>query len=320
MADERSNNIKLGAFVLVGSLVLIVGLYLLGNKRELFSKTIQVSAVFSEVSGLRKGNNVRYTGIDVGTVKGLEIISDTSVMVHMTLKESAAQHIRTTAIARIASDGLMGNKLVNLEPGTDPGGPISDGAVLPVGRALDTEAMLRTLSGSNDNLAAITADLREVTRRISGENGLLSIFSDTTIAGDLHLAIQDLRGTATNARLITERVDHVVRELEQGRGALGALAADPRMESDVREMVISLKLAADSLEQVTGHLARFSHGLNDPKGALHMLSRDTAVANDLRRIVDHLDTSSATLNEDLKALQENFLFRRYFKKRQREQK
>ena len=71
MAAERVNNLKLGIFVLAGTVVLVLSLYLLGLKRDLFSRTMDVSARFDEVSGLRTGNNVRYAGIDVGTVEAI---------------------------------------------------------------------------------------------------------------------------------------------------------------------------------------------------------------------------------------------------------
>src|SRR5436190_5651134 len=167
MAEEKGNNIKLGIFVLAGTAILVLGLYLLGTKRDLFSRTLDVTAHFREVNGLRTGNNVRYAGIDVGTVEEITIVNDTDVVVDMMIQVHAATHIRTTALASIASDGLMGNKLVNIEPGEGTGEPLSDGAVLGNAPGLDTDAMLRTLNTSNDNLVAITSDLRELTGKLN---------------------------------------------------------------------------------------------------------------------------------------------------------
>lgn len=318
MATKRADNIKLGAFVLAGTAVLLIGLYLLGNKRELFTNTIEVSVEFDEVSGLRAGNNVRYAGIDVGTVKQLTITSDTSVQVIMTLRESATEHIRSTALASIGSDGLMGNKLVILEAGDPGGGPLQDGTRLKAGRPFDTDAMLRTLSGSNDNLAVITRDLRLITGRLSGENSLMEILGDTMLPGEVRGTMEELRSAATNARLITERIGRVTRDLEEGKGALGALMSDPTAEAGVRSTFTDLQHVADSLELVVADLRQFTKGLNSSGGTVHALTQDTVMAGDIRRIIANLDTSSATLSEDLKALQQHALFRGYFKKKERE--
>ena len=317
MAKERASNIKLGAFVLTGTAVLLLGLYILGSKRDLFSRNMDITATFHEVNGLRRGNNVRYAGIDVGTVKDIEILNDTTLLVHMVLRLSAAEHIRTNAVARIGSDGLMGNKLVSIEPGEGPGEAIADGAQLRVGEALDTDAMLRTLGRSNDNLVAITTDLRELTRRISADNGLLTLLGDTSLVTDVRMAVHDVRASAGNARGITESIEEAARDLEAGRGALGALTRDPAVEQQVRGIVAQLQATTESLHAIAAGVDHFLAGLEDPKGLGYTLTRDTAAAGDVRRVLARLDTGSVLLNEDLRALQRNWFFRRYFKEREK---
>jgi phospholipid/cholesterol/gamma-HCH transport system substrate-binding protein len=320
MPAERNTSLKLGAFVLGGTIVLLLALYLIGNKRDMFTDTLHVTSAFREVNGLRPGNNVRFAGIDVGTVQELEMQSDTVVIVHLAIQAKAAKHIRTNAVTRIGSDGLMGNKLVNIEASDGTGEALVDGSALRSAGSLDTDAMLRTLGRSNDNLEAITTDLRELVRRISGDSGLVSILTDERIALAVGGTLEDLQGTASNARSITAHVDQLVAQVQAGKGALGALAADPQMEEHVRGMLTNLQSVSDSLAAVSAQLGKFSSGLNDPNGSLYALTKDTAVANDMRRILANLDTSSATLNEDLKALQRNFLFRRYFKEKARKEK
>ncbi|MEO8591009.1 MAG: MlaD family protein [Flavobacteriales bacterium] len=320
MADEKGNNIKLGAFVLAGIVVLVLGLYLLGAKRDLFSRTLDVSAHFKQVSGLRTGNNVRYSGIDVGTVEGITIVSDTEIVVDMMIQIDAAKHIRTNALASIASDGLMGNQLVKIEPGEGTGGPIGDGAVLKTSAGVDTDAMLRTLGTSNENLVVITGDLRELTRKLNTANGPIALLSDTSMATDMRDMVLELNTAAANARAITERVNEVVRDLQAGHGALGVLVSDPATERQVRDMLATLGSVTDSLALVSASMSRFASGLNEPGGLAHTLTRDTAVVADVRHTIANLDTSAATLSEDLRALQKNWLFRKYFKEKEKEEK
>lgn len=320
MAELRGSAFKLGAFVVAGITVLVVGLYLLGSKRDLFSRTMDVQARFNEVSGLRVGNNVRYVGIDVGTVERITILSDTLVLVDMMIRLDAADHIRSNAIARIASDGLMGNKLVSIEPGAGSGAPLVEEMELVTGPGLDTDAMLRSLSRSNDNVVLITEELRDLTERLNSEHGLIRAMSDGTLLSDVNATVGEIRMAATNARLLTERANAIVRDVQNGQGALGALIGDPVTDGQVREVITNLRSVSDSLLLVSQRLGSFAAGLDHEGGLAHTLTRDTALTRDVKRVVAGLDTSSTLLNEDLRALQRNWFFRRYFKEKAKDAK
>ena len=317
MANERTNTFKLGIFVLSGVVVLILALYLLGRKGDLFTSTVDVSAKFNEVNGLREGNNVRYAGIDVGTVEGITIVSDTEVVVGMLIRRDAAEHIRVNAMATIASDGLMGNKLVKIEPVEGPGAALSDGAVLTSSTGIDTDAMLKVLGTSNENLVAITTDLRELTHRLNTPNGPLSLLTDTLLVKDVRSIMTDLSGAAANARIITQRADHIVQDLRAGKGALGVLVRDTAAENQVRGMLAALGSVSDSLTAISGNINRFAKSLDAPGGLGHTLTKDTAVVVQVKRVVANLDSSAYNLNEDLRALQRNWFFRKYFKEKER---
>lgn len=318
MAAERRTDLRLGAFVLIGTVVLVLGLYLLGSKRDFFSSNIELNAVFHEVNGLRKGNNVRYAGIDVGTVKSIRLLNDTQLVVTMVVHTSAAEHIRRNALARIGSDGLMGNKIVSIEPGEGAGASVADGDRLLTGTALDTDAMLRTLGRSNENLAAITDDLRELSRQLNSSGSLLRLLSDSALVTDVRGGVDDLRSTAANARELTERLNGVVSDVQAGRGAMGTLINDPAAERQVRALLLNLTSVSDSLALITGRIGEFTSGLSDTDGVGYALTRDPALATEVRRAIANLDTSSATLSEDLRALQRNWFFRRYFKEKARD--
>src|SRR5690348_15105543 len=119
MKKESSRNMQVGLFVSIGTVLLIVALYLIGDKQNLFGSTFRISAKFYNVNGLMVGNNVRFAGIDIGTVEEIEIINDSSVNVIMVLEERVQPYIKKNAIASIGTDGLMGNKLVNINSGSD---------------------------------------------------------------------------------------------------------------------------------------------------------------------------------------------------------
>lgn len=320
MANERTNTFKLGIFVLSGVVALVLGLYLLGRKQDMFSRTLDATTKFAEVNGLRAGNTVRYAGIDVGTVKDIIIVSDTEVVVNMVIRRDAAEHIRVNAEASIASDGLMGNKLVKIEPGDGPGERLADGSVLNSSAGIDTDAMLKVLGTSNENLVAITGDLRELTHRMNTANGPLTLLTDTLLVADVRSIMMALNGAATNARAITERANHLVQDLQAGKGALGVLVSDTAAENRVRQLLAALGSVSDSLTAISGNINRFAKGLDAPGGLGHTLTRDTAVVVQVKRVVANMDSSAFNLNEDLRALQRNWFFRKYFKEKERARK
>ncbi|MFN8351344.1 MAG: MlaD family protein [Flavobacteriales bacterium] len=311
----KGDPIRLGLFVLAGTAVLVVGLYLLGSKRDLFRRTIQVEAVFQQVGGLRPGNNVRYMGINVGTVERIEILNDTAVRVLLSIREADSEHIRADAVATVGTDGLMGNRLVNLSPGDGSGAPIREGVRLPSSVPLDTDLMLRTLDRTNANLAVITDEVRVLAGKLNQPGNAVDLLTDTVLAADLSAALVELRAAAENARTATAGIDALMGDVRSGKGALGALVSDPASEQQVRALLGNLQHVSDSLQALTNGLGSFARDLNSTSGLAHSLLTDTALAGDVRRTISRLDTGTLLLNEDLRALQRNWLFRRYFKEK-----
>src|SRR5664280_2813890 len=116
MKKNTSNKIKLGIFTSLGIAVLILGIYFIGERQQLFRSTFRVSGVFKDVAGLQAGSNVRFSGVNVGTVENISIVSDTSVRVAILIDESTRKFIKKDALASIGSEGLMGNKILIIIP------------------------------------------------------------------------------------------------------------------------------------------------------------------------------------------------------------
>lgn len=107
MKTTSANNIKLGIFITIGTAALIAALYLIGSNRNIFSNTIKISSQFYNINGLIPGNNVRYAGIDIGTVDKIQIENDSSVTVYMIIEKSNSTYIKKNSIASVGTDGLM---------------------------------------------------------------------------------------------------------------------------------------------------------------------------------------------------------------------
>ena len=116
--ENKKNNVKLGAFIAIGMLLLLFGIYLIGKKQQLFNSTFVISSVFKDINGLQIGSNVRFAGINVGVVENITIIADTAVQIDMFINYSIKKFIKKDAKAIIGTDGLMGNKIVTLLAGS----------------------------------------------------------------------------------------------------------------------------------------------------------------------------------------------------------
>ncbi len=320
MGNKNKNPIRLGIFVAAGLLLLMVSLYLIGAKKNLFSSTMSVQATFRQAGGLRPGNNVRYMGVNVGTVDRISMLNDTAVLVQLQIRLEDAKNIRNSAIASLGNDGLMGSRVVNLAPGPLPSPLLTEGAVLATGNVVDTEAMMNSLGHSGEDLEVITDQVRMLATKLNTPGNAVSLLMDTSFAHDIAAVMAELRVASEHARGATASIQAMLSDVRSGKGALGALVGDTSAEAQVHRVLGNLATISDSMKTASDQLGRFSRQLNSPDGLVHALTTDTVMVGDLRRTLTRLDTSSMLLNENMRALHRNWFFRTYFKEKSKEEK
>jgi len=185
---------RLGLFVTAGLLLFAIAIFFIGKQKNLFNPTIRLTAVFGNVGGLQVGNNIRFSGINVGTVDGISILTDTSVMVEMIIDKNPQRFIKKDAYATIGSEGLMGDKVITLTQGTVSAGPVADGDLLRSSDPIETDAIISSLQVSGENAEIVTGQLAEILYKINNGSGTLGrLISDTTIADDLEKTIENLK-------------------------------------------------------------------------------------------------------------------------------
>ena len=156
MEKTISQKIQLGLFVVIGLILFILTIYFIGDKQKMFGKTNHLTAIFNNVNGLQLGNNVRYSGINVGTVRNIEMINDTVIKVDMIIDESIFPHIKRNAVATISSDGLVGNMIINIIPGNSNASSVEPGDAIQSLNRVRTDDILNTLNVTNKNAALLT--------------------------------------------------------------------------------------------------------------------------------------------------------------------
>ena len=320
MADQTVKNIRLGSFVVAGVAFTVLMLYMIGSSRNLFSSNFEISATFNNVNGLLPGNNVRLSGIDVGTVKRIVVTSDSTVQVFMIINKKMRKFIRKNSIASVGTDGLMGSKLVNINSVIGSSSYVSSGDTLKSLRPIESDEMLRTLNTTNLNLARITTDMRMITNKLNRSESLWSILQDSVVAEDLKSAIRHLESATEGTDNAAVEINQLLTEARAGKGIVGTLLSDTAVSqefrstlSDVRTAGRKIQLAAEGLQQMTD---RFKQG----KGTIDLLLVDTSFRNEISKSMQNIRSASEKLDEDMDALRESFLFRRYFKKTEKEKR
>jgi phospholipid/cholesterol/gamma-HCH transport system substrate-binding protein len=194
MKKEPGKKIVLGIFVSLGFVLFIASIYFIGQKQHLFSRTFHLSSSFKDVSGLQAGNNVRFSGINLGTIESVSIVNDSSAKVVMVLDESVRRFIRKDAVATIGSEGLMGNKIIVLSSGNPSAKEVKDNDVLVGTMPISMDDILGKLKVTVDNAADITTYLADIMDNIhSGRGTIGKLFMDTTFAENIDKTLVNLR-------------------------------------------------------------------------------------------------------------------------------
>ena len=223
MEKQSGYTWKLGMFVTIGLVLFVMAVYFIGKQKNLFGSTFHITSQFKTVSGLEVGNNVRFSGINVGTVEQIQLKNDSTVRVILVMKEDVRKFIKTDATASIGSDGLMGDKVLTISPG-------------------------------------------QKSTKIIEDNG--------TIAS----------------------VDGI----------------------EMHDIMKSVKKSVDNIGVISDEIAIFSHSMNNGNGALARLVKDDKMANSVSNTLSNLETGTKGFSDNMEAAKSNFLFRGYFKKKEKE--
>lgn len=314
MEKTRSQKIRLGIFVISGLLIFITAIYFIGDKQKMFGQTNHLKAVFNNVNGLQLGNNVRYSGVNAGTIRAINMINDTVIEVDMLIDKDIFYHIKKDAIAIIGSDGLVGNMIINIIPGKGNKPVVEPGDEIQTVKRVQTDDLLSTLDVTNKNAATLTADLLIITKEIIDGQGTMSLLlNDSIISEDLKQSMHYLKLTTKGSSESVTKLSNLISSLENKNNVVGVLK-DTAVANNIKKIVSNLDKSSDQIDKVVTNLNTTILNIKDGKGALNYLSNDPKLVRKIDSTMININEASFRLNEDLEALKHNFLFRGYFKK------
>ncbi|MFA6059158.1 MAG: MlaD family protein [Taibaiella sp.] len=323
MTTRSINNVKLGALVLGGLLFLILLLYMIGNNEHLFGSTYTLKAKFTNVQGLVEGNNVRFSGIEVGTVKKTRILDDGLIEVTMVIDKNMLSIIRNNAVVSIGTDGLVGNKVVNIVPAGRQGSLVKEGEMLRSKEAVGTEEMLETLYHTNNDVAIIATELKTTIKRVNS-SALWSLMDDSSIHVGLKTAVADIASTARTAGDLADNLDGLVADVKNGKGSIGMILTDSSFAEDLGYSLRKLKSTTSTTDSIAGELnkiaAEVHKSITNGKGVTHLLLNDSIMTKKIETSLDNIQKGTNGFNENMEALKHNFFFRGYFRKQEKKRK
>jgi phospholipid/cholesterol/gamma-HCH transport system substrate-binding protein len=303
MAAKKNSFIRLGLFVIVGTFLLLVAIFYVGDKQALFTDTFKVRAHFHNIEGLRSGASVWLSGITVGTVSRLTILPDTTGMieVEITLEERVRHLIKTDSKATIKSEGLVGNKVLVVTTGSGSAPKVKEGDLLGAVNPLSIADLMEEVQAVLHNAQEITVNANEMIYKLhSGEGTIAKLLNDDRIYENSNNLLVTADQSLQN---ITSRIDTFALVLtEMGEG---------------------VNTIVSNIDRVVGDVDTIIAGVQRGEGLLGMAVSDSGEAKEsvlimldnFIKITEDLKLGTFRFAENMEALKRNWLFRSYFEER-----
>lgn len=311
--SPKKRAVLVGVFVFLGTIFFILGILLIGNLKETFTTKMEIFSLFDDVGGLTKGDNIWFSGVKIGTVSDLEFYKQSQVKVGINIDVNAQKYIKKDATVKISSDGFIGNKIIVISGGSSASPIVNNGDFLEVEPALNTEEMMNTLQANNENLLAITTDFKTLTSKLAnGEGSIGKLLHDESLYISLNETTKSLQMATNKANQMIKTLADFASNLNKEGTLVNELATDTVVFNSVKTSLLQLQQIADTASVFIRNLKQAS---SNPSSSIGVLLHDEESGNSLKETIKNLESSSAKLDEDLEAVQQNFLLRRHFKKK-----
>ncbi|OFY47627.1 MAG: hypothetical protein A2Y87_00470, partial [Bacteroidetes bacterium RBG_13_46_8] len=324
-------------FISLGLIFFMLGIYFIGKQQNLFQPSLKIAAIFRDIKGLKMGDKVYFSGIDIGTVSSIELMKDTRVKTGFTIKKDVIKLIKLDSRVTIANEGLTGGKVVNVLPGSEQSPPVNENDTLQTIEQVDIDEILREVKKSSENITSVSKNLLFITDKINRGDGIFGkIFADGDVTENFDETVSNIAAltanlvevsgkinkgygimgklftdtvfsrqldtASQNLKIVTARFDEITDRINEGEGVFGWLFTDTMVTSN-------LYLTSINLEKTTRNLTEFSHRLNDNENALSRIVADTAFADSLELFLYQLNTGIREVTRSSKAIQNSGLIR-----------
>ncbi|WP_205504038.1 MlaD family protein [Rufibacter psychrotolerans] len=315
-AAENKRAVVVGIFVFLALVILVVGVFVLGGQQKRFTKTIQITAVFDDVTGLKTGNQVLFSGVRVGVVKGITFEGPSQVAVAMDITEESQKYIRKDAKARIGSESFIGNKAIVLYGGSPQLPVVQAGDRLGTEAQLSTEEMMATFQENNKNLVAITTDFKKLSSGLARGEGLAgALLTDDQLAQNFQAILANLQKTSATSMRVSQALAQFSNKLNTQGGLADDLLTDTVTFNKLQATMTQLEQVMATTSEMTSKLNNTTDKLNRNDNALGVLLNDPEFALDLQLTMQNLEAGTDKLDANMESLQHSILLNGFFRRK-----
>ncbi|MDB4907208.1 MAG: Mammalian cell entry related domain protein [Gemmatimonadetes bacterium] len=304
------DQLKVGAMIIVAALIMALAFYKLGKAANLFASRYTLIAYLPNANGLREGGTVMVAGQLAGTVKKIDFLPvdyDTTKNLRLTLQLDEALHeqVRQDSKARLRTMGLLGDKVIDISPGTPKFQPLKDGSVITVAPTLDYEAVLAQAAGAVGDVVSLTHDMKTLTSGIvRGEGTLGQLVTNKALydqlvstlgrTNSMLARVQNSQGTIgkllddptmyNHMVAVIGSTDSLVRAMNSNKGTVGKLLHDDSLYTSL----VGITHGADSLMKM----------LTSGQGMAGKMLTDQTLYDQLNKLVTDLSAMLADIRKD----------------------
>ena len=333
---ELTRKLIVGVFVAVCLVLFAVGLFLIGDSNQLFTKSFTVHADFSKITGIQNGGKVRVAGMDAGAVTRIEVPArpDAKFRVHFRIVEKLHPIVRQDSVATIQTDGLLGNKYLQIDAGSADSALARNDSLIQSKEPFDWGDLMDEMNGVVKQVSGIMEGVKEQLVSTLAEIEGTAKSTNILITG----ATPNVKSILVSADKISANLREIIEGIQQGQGTVGALLKDKEMYGRVKSSVAKTEEVAENIRETSAsakkiigkveasdivpevqrtvkNLQQISQQVKDAVDKFQAASGESGVAEDLQRTLADAHEAMSDLSDDTEALKHNFLFRGYFKKR-----
>ncbi|MGK9368673.1 MlaD family protein [Melioribacter sp. Ez-97] len=293
---------RLGLFIFIGTVLLIISIFLIGSRENLFTSAIEIKTYFDQIEGLKPGAPVRLSGYDVGSVSSISLVGDEegNVEVVMRIDNDLVHFIRLDSEASIETEGLVGKKIVTITPGSADQPVIKNGGIIKSKNPLNLSVIMEQTESTISYLKDLTRDLAEIIAKVNrGEGTIGKIVNDDRL---YESAVSITQNADRSLTQVTKRLTDVSDIIVEMTGSIKSII------SNVDSAIYDVKRVVDKVDR--------------GEGVLGVLVSDQKMADSLKQVISNLTRTSdearmatSSLYENMEALKHNWLFKGYFEER-----
>jgi phospholipid/cholesterol/gamma-HCH transport system substrate-binding protein len=296
-----------GAFVIGGILLFALGLFLIGSRRMMFGDTFPVYAAFAEIAGLENGAKVRVAGMDAGQIEEIKVPAGPTAKFRVRMRVRSDLHpiIRLDSVATIQTDGLVGNKYVQIDAGSERSPIVPDQGTIRSREPFEFADLLQkmnvTIDAVNTTIVSLKSEIDDTLGSISDTaTSARALIDDVSV---------DTHAILLSSQKVSADLQAIVAGIKEGRGTVGKLISDDSLYQNVQKIAADAQRAVANVQSATEQTKDAIAELRGQGGSMKGL------ATNLSETLSSARHVMADLEDATEALKRNFLLRGFFTRR-----